>query len=133
MGQQVTAKWLRGDKNLDVSLSDETALVVTADSPKATDLVLAGLVSCSARTLLTILGRMRVEIADLTVRATCEREEEPPKMFTRVDLYFDIWPGQTDVDRVHKALELSEKYCTVFNILKCATSIEVHHTLHSNG
>lgn len=127
--QKVMSEWLGTERDFHLHMTDGTTIPITSDSPKSTDLVLGGLLSCSGRTLLLILDRMRLKVAGLKVWATCEREVEPPKIFTRVDLFYEIDLGSAPADRVRRALELTEKHCTVLNILNRATAVHLHVTL----
>lgn len=108
-----------------IVLTDGTEMLATEDNPKATDLVLAALATCSVRTLATVLSRMRIQIEGVELVTTAERAETVPKVFTSVLMDWTIHGGATPKDRIMQALGLSEKYCPVYNMLVKAVPIEV--------
>ena len=109
-----------------ISLSDATTIEVNGDEPRSTDLVLAGLAACSARTLGIVLARMRIDVHDVNLKVSAERKEEPPRVFTRINMYWAVSSQTTPKAKILRALALAESHCTVFNILKAGTEIEVH-------
>lgn len=129
LGAQVVSASRRGFKTFDVRVEGlPAALSVSADGPRATDLVLAGLVACSGRTFDQIAGRMRVEIGSVELTATAERSSDPPELFTRIRLDWDV-VSPADPQRIVRALELTEKHCTVLNLLRASAEIEVRHRI----
>ena len=126
-GAQVVSATRRGFKTFDVSVEGlPAALSVSAGGPRATDLVLAGLLACSGRTFDQIASRMRLEIGSVDLTATAERSSEPPELFTRIRLDWDV-VSTADPQRIIRARELTEKHCTVLNGLRASADIEVRH------
>ena len=127
-GPQVVSATRRGFKTFEIRVEDMASLTVSADGPRATDLVLAGLVACSGRTFDQIAARMRVEIVSAGLTATAERSSDPPEIFTKIRLDWDV-VSTADPQKIVRALELTEKHCTVLNVLKASADIEVRHQI----
>lgn len=129
--QQVTGTWQNGKKVV-LSLNPDLEIEVEENGPKATDLVLAGLVSCSIGVLLEVLAKMRVSLKKLRVVTEAERDAEPPKLFTKISITYHIEIEEGLQSKVIKAIKLGKNYCTVFNILQKSAEIELHCYLNGN-
>lgn len=104
------------------------ALVVDAGSEKTAsspvELVLIALCACTASDVVGILRKKREPFTSLEVRATAERTETFPKVFTGVHVIYRVGGNVT-----HKAMEdavrlSKEKYCSVSAMLEKAAKIE---------
>jgi putative redox protein len=61
---------------------------------------------------------MQQPLAGLEVRASYERAEDHPRIFTRIHLTYRLW-GELDPKRVQRAVDLSENtYCSVSAMLR---------------
>jgi putative redox protein len=94
----------------------------TANSP--VELVLIGLCACTASDVVGILRKKREPFTSLEVRATAERAETFPKVFTSIHLVYRVGGNVT-----HKAMEdairlSKEKYCSVSAMLEKTARIE---------
>lgn len=121
---QVVSARRRGYKEFAIGVRGLPDIQVTADGPRSTDLVLAGLVACSGRTFDQIVEKMRISVDSVELRATGERAPEPPEIFTRIRLDWRV-SSPSDANQVRRALALAEKHCTVLNILRASAEIEV--------
>lgn len=74
-------------------------------SPKA--LLLAGLAGCSAVDVVEILHKMRVHFTSLQVLSEAEQTEEHPRVFKDITLTFIINAASTELDKIQKAVDLS--------------------------
>ena len=128
--QRVLGIWQGGERVV-ISLSNEMEIVVDESGPLSTDLVLAGLVNCSIGVLLMVLNKMRVAIKSLKIITEAERATERPKIFTNLNLIYQIEVDEGLETKVVNAVKLGEKYCAVYNILRPGTHIEV--SCYTNG
>ena len=104
------------------ALAVDTGSEKTANSP--VELLLIGLCACTASDVIGILRKKREPFASLEVRATAERAETYPKVFTRIRLIYRVGGNVT-----HKAMEdavrlSKEKYCSVSAMLEKTAQIE---------
>lgn len=95
--------------------------------PRPTELILAGLVMCTAMDIVSILDKKRQDYDRYRVHATSVQREEYPQVFTRIDLVHEVaGPGVTEAG-VRRCIELSAtKYCPVSAMLAMGET-EIHH------
>src|SRR5918994_7477234 len=96
------------------------------------DMLLEALVACAGVTLKAVAtaldiplksGRVSAE-GDLDFRGTLGVAKDAPVGFAQIRLHFDI---ATDApqERLDQLLKLTERYCVVYQTLKCGPPIEV--------
>ena len=121
------ALWTDHDRFI-AQASSGHALAVDAGSEKTTsspvELVLIGLCACTASDVVGILRKKREPFTSLEVRATAERAETLPKVYTAIRLVYRVGGNVT-----HKAMEdavrlSKEKYCSVSAMLEKTARIE---------
>src|SRR5271166_604991 len=93
------------------------AIVVDAGSEKSAsspvELVLIALCACTASDVVGILRKKREPFTSLEVRATAERAEDFPKVFTNIRVIYRVG-GNVSHKAMEDAVRLSkEKYCSV--------------------
>jgi putative redox protein len=75
-------------------------------------LLLIGLCGCTAMDVISILQKKRQPFTGLQVKATAERAEEHPRVYTQIHLEFVVTGGGVDPGAVERSVELSQtKYC----------------------
>ena len=82
-------------------------------------LILAGLGSCSAIDMVSILNKQRQQLDDVKIKISGEREKDKvPSLWKSVNVVFELH-GKVDQDNANKAASLSmEKYCSVAETLR---------------
>lgn len=95
--------------------------------PSPTELILLGVAGCMGIDVINILCKGRVPLDALSVEATGERAESPPRKFVSIELVYRLeGPGEEDDAKVQRAIELSrDKYCSVLHTLDPAIPIEI--------
>jgi uncharacterized OsmC-like protein len=96
------------------------------------DMLLEALVGCAGVTLAAVATAMGVELktalvsaeGELDFRGTLGVARDVPVGFSRIRLLFEI-DTDTPADKVHKLVELTERYCVVFKTLAQPPAIEV--------
>lgn len=77
------------------------------------ELMLLGLGGCMALDVLLILQKMRQEVTSYTLRLKGERADDPPKVYTEVDLEHIFQGPNLKAPSVQRAIELAEQtYCS---------------------
>jgi putative redox protein len=75
--------------------------------------LLAGAGGCTAYDVVLILQRGRHAVTGCQVKATAERAEQDPKVFTKLHLHFTVTGRGVPATAVERAIALShEKYCS---------------------
>ncbi len=93
------------------------AVVVDASAeklgPSPMELVLIGMAGCTAYDVANILDKKRQAVTGLEVRATGERAEEPPRVYTEIHIEYLVRGRDVQPKAVEDAIRLSkEKYCS---------------------
>ncbi len=82
------------------------------------ELLLMGLLGCTAIDVIGILEKKRQKVTGLRVCAEGERAEEHPKRFTRIHVTY-IATGEIEEAALARAIQLSEeRYCSVMATLR---------------
>ncbi len=104
--------------------SDKVELGGTNRAASPMEIVLAGLVGCTAMDVISILRKMRQDVRKFSVEAYAERAQQHPRVFTKIKLIYRVKGKDLDREKVMKAIKLSqEKYCGVSAMLRCTAEI----------
>jgi putative redox protein len=81
--------------------------------PSPMELVLIGMVGCTAYDVVGILEKKRQAVTGLEVSARAERAEEPPRVYTDIQVEYVVHGRDVQPKAVEDAIHLSkEKYCS---------------------
>ncbi|MDH6301337.1 putative redox protein [Polynucleobacter sphagniphilus] len=87
-------------------------------APRPMEMLLAGAGGCSAFDVVLLLQRSRQAISACNVTLKAERATEDPKVFTKINLHFQIKGKDLDPAKVDRAVKLShDKYCSATAML----------------
>lgn len=87
-------------------------------APRPMEMLLAGAGGCSAFDVVLILQRSRQAISACNVTLKAERATEDPKVFTKINLHFQVKGKDLDPAKVDRAIKLShDKYCSATAML----------------
>ena len=125
---EATALWTN-DERFAGQASSGHELVVDAGAEKSAsspiELVLMALCACTASDVVGILRKKREPFTSLEVRATAERAETFPKVYTSIRLIYRVG-GNVSHKAMEDAVHLSkEKYCSVSAMLEKTAKIEL--------
>jgi putative redox protein len=82
-------------------------------------LMLVALGGCTAMDVISILKKMRVDVAEFNVRVEGELTEEHPKYFFKIHVIYEFKGNDLPMDKLQKAVSLSEeRYCGVSAVYK---------------
>ena len=124
---QAHALWTDQERFLGEAASGH-AIITDAGAEKSAnspvELVLIALCACTASDVVSILRKKREPFTSVDVRATAERSEEFPKVFTQIKLIYRV-TGKVGRPAMEHAVHLSkEKYCSVSAMLAKSAKIE---------
>lgn len=98
------------------------------------ELILVGMAGCTAYDVLDILGKMRQRVSRLSVRAHGHRAEEPPRVFTAIDIEYTVVGQDIAPKAVERAIRLSkEKYCSASIMLGKTAEIRTSFQIEDDG
>lgn len=90
-------------------------------------LVLVGLAGCTAMDVASIMAKKRQPLTNLQVKASAERADSHPRVFTKIELEYIAYGEGIDESALERSIELSEEtYCSVQGMLK--QTVEITHT-----
>ncbi len=100
--------------------------------PSPMELVLVGMVGCTAYDVITILQKKRQVVTGLEVSAQAERAAEPPRVYTGIHVEYVVHGRGIQPKAVEDAIRLSkEKYCSASIMLgktaHITTSYRIDH------
>lgn len=100
-------------------------------APKA--LMLSSLAGCSGLDVVSLLTKMRAEVADFYIDVTGELTDEHPKYYHKVKVDYHFKDANLQPDKIKKAVDLSiEKYCGVMEMFRRFATVETEIHLHDN-
>jgi len=92
--------------------------------PSPFDVLLAGIATCAAVDVVTILEKQRTPPQALKVRVEANRVDATPRRLASAILHFSIAAPGTTIEKATRAVELSvTKYCSVRSSLIADASV----------
>ncbi len=102
------------------------------------DMLLEALVACAGVTLRSVATSMELDVAgsvhaegDLDFRGTLGVDREAPVGFEAIRLRFDLASDESK-EALDKLLELTERYCVVFQTLAGGVPVELSYSTSSS-
>jgi putative redox protein len=103
---------------------------VVGFAPKA--LMLSSLAGCSGLDIVSLLEKMRAEVAQFHIEVTAELTDEHPKFYNKVKVDYHFTDTELQPDKIQKAVNLSvTKYCGVMEMFRKFADVETEIHLHS--
>ena len=99
-------------------------------APKA--LMLSSLAGCSGLDVISLLEKMRAQVADFKIEVTAELTEEHPKFYNKVKVDYHFSDANLQPEKIQKAVNLSvTKYCGVMEMFRQFAAVEIEIHLHT--
>ncbi|SFB08903.1 Uncharacterized OsmC-related protein [Bacillus sp. cl95] len=76
-------------------------------------LMISSIAVCSGGVLRTILQKMRLSFEDIHITADYERNEKEANRIEKIHLHFRITGKGLSEEKVHKAMDLTKKNCSM--------------------
>jgi putative redox protein len=100
------------DTGFTLPIGTDQAVGGDDDGFKPLELILLGLAGCTGMDVISILQKKRQVVTNFEVKVHADRQEEHPKVFTRIMIEYLVTGQALDPAAVERAVELSEtKYC----------------------
>jgi putative redox protein len=102
---------------------------VVGFAPKA--LMLSSLAGCSGLDVVSLLEKMRAEVANFKIEVTAELTDEHPKFYNKVKVDYHFTDSNLQPEKIQKAVNLSvTKYCGVMEMFRQFAEVEIEIFLH---
>ncbi|OAD45700.1 OsmC family protein [Polaribacter atrinae] len=116
--------------NLTMDAGEESGGEGKGYRPKA--LMLASLAGCSGLDVVSLLTKMRAEVADFKIDITAELTDEHPKFYNKVKVDYHFTDADLKPEKIQKAVNLSvTKYCGVMEMFRQFAEVEIEIHLHT--
>ena len=95
---------------------------VVGFAPKA--LMLSSLAGCSGLDVVSLLEKMRAEVANFKIEVTAELTDEHPKFYNKVKVDYHFTDSELQPAKIQKAVNLSvTKYCGMLTWMMSMLSV----------
>ena len=122
----------KGDSNHWVVLDSVKQFGGSEAASKPMEMVLMALGGCTALDTESLINKMRTPVDEFHVEITAERQDEHPKVFTKIHLTFFFKGKNLNKANIAKAVKLSqEKYCSVTAML--SESVDISYEIKYTG
>jgi putative redox protein len=102
--------------------------------PSPMELMLIGMAGCTAYDIASILEKKRQRLDGLEVSARAERAEEPPRVYTRIEIEYVVRGRDIKPKAVEDAIRLSkEKYCSASIMLGRTAEISTSYRIEDGA
>jgi putative redox protein len=134
---QATVTWRQGQQ-YDAESNSGHHVALDGDAahlagPSPMELVLMALCACTSVDVVSILRKKREPFTSVTVSAVAELALEAPRVFTHIQLTYQVG-GEVSAKAVEDAVALSKnKYCSVSKMLEKAATIDYQITGGQTG
>ncbi len=137
MSVEAKVTWVE-DRRFVGKASSGHAIVVDGSTeklgPSPMELLLIGLVGCTAYDVVGILQKKRQEVSGLEVSARAERAEDPPRVYTAIEVDYVVRGRGISPKAVEDAIRLSkETYCSASIMLGKAAQITTNYRVVEEG
>jgi putative redox protein len=94
------------------------------------ELLLIGLAGCTAYDVVSILEKKRQAVTGLEVSAHAERADDPPRVYTAIEVEYVVRGRNVKPKAVEDAIQLSkEKYCSASIMLEKTARISTSYRI----
>lgn len=134
----ITTKWLGNmafesnnpsGNNLTIDIAKEDGGDGQGYRPKA--LMLAGLAGCSGLDVVSLVKKMKLELAEFTIETIANLTDEHPKYYDAVTIEYHFHGANLDEKKLQKAVDLSvDKYCGVMEMFRRFANLEIKTIFH---
>jgi putative redox protein len=131
----VTKATLKWDKELIFTGSTGAGYDIEFDANaqwgcKPTEALLLSLAGCMGIDIVTILKKMRVQLASFKMDLVGERNPSPPQYYKTIDIILHLGGKNLDPSKIDRAVSLSKTtYCSVYNSLRRDVELRVRYEL----
>lgn len=118
------------DSRFSVNMGGSTAVGGDDDGFRPMELILTGLIGCTAMDVISILRKKRQDITNFSVTADAEQADGHPHVFTNIHIHYIVEGHGVDANAVERAMELSEtRYCPAQAMLSQTVPMELTYEI----
>ena len=96
------------------------------------EMLLLGVAGCTGMDIVSILDKKRQKIDKFEVKVRGKRADSYPKVYTEIEVFYQLWGDNIDPRAVEQAIKLSEeKYCSASAMLSAVANIRSDYIIYS--
>ena len=112
------------ESGFSIPLGTDVSVGGANDGFRPMELMLIGMAGCTAMDVISILKKKRQDVKVFEVKVNAERNEEHPKVFSKIIINYFVAGNAINPEAVDRAVELSEtKYCSGIAMLSKTAQI----------
>ena len=135
--KEVVAEWVGETAFIGRNLTGGSVQIGTfQDQPGLgpMELLLVGVAGCTGMDIVSILSKKRQKIEKFEIKVRGKRAETHPKVYTEIEVTYQLWGNQVDPKMVEQAIHLSEeKYCSASAMLSAVANIRSKYVIHQSS
>ncbi len=113
------------DTGFSLQLGADPSVGGDDDGFRPMELFVIGLAGCTAMDVVSILRKMQQEISQFEVHVHADRASDHPRVFTNIQIKYEITGPDVEESAVKRAIELSEdKYCPAQAMMRKAVLVK---------
>ena len=117
-----------------IDLDAEGTVGGTGAGPQPHRLLLQALAGCTAMDVISILRKKRQQVSGLKVEVQGIRADQHPKVYTQIDVLYQVRGKTVAPQAVERAIELSTtRYCPVMAMLGKVAEIHTRYDIEEEG
>ncbi|MCD6205143.1 MAG: OsmC family protein [Candidatus Marinimicrobia bacterium] len=122
----------KGDSNHWVVLDSVEKFGGSDAGSRPMEMVLIALGGCTAMDVESLINKMRTPVDEFHIEISAERQDEHPKVFTKIHLIYIFKGTNLNKTNIEKAIRLSQKkYCPVTAML--IKSVDISYEIQYIG
>jgi uncharacterized OsmC-like protein len=109
--------------------TNDKILTVSSDPLKGfkpIELLISSIVGCSSGVFSKVLEKKRIEVTNIRVKASVERNPAEANKVTKIDLHFIVEGENISEEQIRKTLEVTVKNCGMIQTVIGA--VEIHES-----
>jgi len=134
--REISAVWEGGNIFTGMNANGNQIKIVAGqgDGIGPMELLLLGLAGCTGIDVVDILAKQRKRLEKFELKVRGLRRLEHPRIYTDIEVKYELWGAGLDAASVEKAIRLSEeKYCSVSGMLGAVAKISSTYTLNKTS
>jgi putative redox protein len=95
------------------------------------ELLLLGVAGCTGMDVASLLPKMRQKLTDMRVTVRGKRAPDHPRIYTEIEVVYELWGENLNPKSVEDAIGLSEvKYCSASAMLRAVAKFQSRYIIH---
>lgn len=134
MTNHITTKWISGMAFESSNTSGNTFKIEDAegsDGLRPKSLMLSALAGCSGLDVVSLIKKMKLDVAEFQMDTIANLTEEHPKHYDAVTVEYHFHGDNLNEKKLQRAVDLSvEKYCGVMEMFRQFATLDIKVVFH---